>query len=581
MTSTEPTAVNPAAGLSAAESASLDTVVSGLAAGETRWAAMSLAARSALLLSVAAGVAAQAERWVGVAAQAKGLDPGSPLVGEEWISGPYVVLTNLAILQNSITALARGESPLRTTRFGRAPGGRITVPVLPGTPYEALLLHGFSAEAWLRPGVTEEEARSRAGLGQRHPSRTGGVGLVLGAGNITSIPPLDVLYELIAHNRVSVLKLNPVLDALSPVYTDAFAPLIEAGLLSIVSGGAAVGGYLAHHEGVSHVHITGSAATHDVVVFGPGAEGRARHAAGTPLLQKPITSELGGVAPIIVLPGKWSRRDLTFQAEHVATQRLHNGGYNCIAGQVVVLSRDWPQKADFLAALRAALAAAPARPPWYPGSNSRVRDALAAYPSAARLGPDGGRLLIEAGTEDPAALTGVEAFAPVLGVIELGGTGQAFLDAAVTAANEDFLGTLGANILGTPATIRRLGTGFTAALERLRYGTIAVNAWTGVGFLTAAAPWGAFPGHSLTDVQSGIGVVHNAFLLDDTERTIVRGPFRPFPRSAWHGEFALFPKPPWFVSARSAATTTRLLTEFVSRPSWWKTPAIFLAAFRA
>ncbi|MEB0222491.1 hypothetical protein, partial [Pseudomonas sp. AB12(2023)] len=87
----------------------------------------------------------------------------SPLVGEEWLSGPYVVLTNLATLQDSISALDRGESPLRATRFGRAPGGRITVPVLPGTPFEALLLHGFSAEAWLRPGVTEEEARSRAG----------------------------------------------------------------------------------------------------------------------------------------------------------------------------------------------------------------------------------------------------------------------------------------------------------------------------------------------------------------------------------------------------------------------------------
>jgi signal transduction histidine kinase/acyl-CoA reductase-like NAD-dependent aldehyde dehydrogenase len=583
MTSTEPTAVNerPADELPEAERVALDQVVADLAEGEIRWAATSLGARSALLREVALAVAAQAERWVAVAAQAKGLDPSSQLVGEEWLSGPYVTLTNLATLQNSLSALEHGESPLRNTRFGRAPGGRVTVPVLPGSPFEALLLHGFTAEAWLKPGVTEEEARSRAGLGQRHPSRTGGVGLVLGAGNITSIPPLDVLYELIAHNRVSVLKLNPVLDALRPVYTDAFAPLIEAGVLSIVSGGAAVGGYLAHHDGVAHVHITGSAATHDVVVFGRGAEGRARRAAGTPLLGKPITSELGGVAPIIVLPGTWSRRDLRFQAEHVATQRLHNGGYNCIAGQVVVLSSDWPQKAAFLAALREAVDAAPGRPPWYPGSDARVRDAADAYPAATHLGPGGGRLLIEAGTVDSAALTGIEAFAPVLGVIELPGTGQAFLDAAVTAANADFLGTLGANILGTPHTIRRLGAGFTAALERLRYGTIAVNAWTAVGFLTAAAPWGAFPGHSLSDVQSGIGVVHNALLLDDTERTVVRGPFRPFPRSVWHGEFALFPKPPWFVSARSAARTARLLTEFAARPSWGKAPAIFLSAFRA
>ena len=49
--------------------------------------------------------------------------------------------------------------------------------------------------------------------------------------------------------------------------------------------------------------------------------------------------------------------------------------------------------------------------------------------------------------------------------------------------------------------------------------------------------------------------MHNALLLDAPERTVVTGPFRPFPRSVAHGEFALFPKPPWFVTARSAATT--------------------------
>ena len=118
-------------------------------------------------------------------------------------------------------------------------------------------------------------------------------------------------------------------------------------------------------------------------------------------------------------------------------------------------------------------------------------------------------------------------------------------------------------------------------MAHLRYGTIAINAWTGVGFLSAAAPWGAFPGHTRDNVQSGIGVVHNALLLDDVERTVVRGPFRPFPRSIAHGEWALLPKPPWFVSARSGALTARLLTEFAARPSARKLPRILAAAFRA
>ncbi|TFC80738.1 aldehyde dehydrogenase family protein [Cryobacterium sp. TmT2-59] len=557
-----------------------DRMIAELAAGEQRWAQTTLPQRVALLAEVHAAVAAQAEAWATTASRIKGLDADSPLGGEEWISGPYPLLTAAATLQQSLTRISRGTSPLAGARFGRAPGGRVTVRVLPHTAHEALLLHGFTAEVWMPPGVTADTVRSRAGLAELHPERTGGIGLVLGAGNITSIPPLDVLYELVAHNRVVLLKLNPVLEAMLPVYQAALAPLIEHGVLRILTGDGILGGYLAHHPGIVHVHITGSAATHDVVVYGAGPAGAERRAGGSPLLAKPITSELGGVAPIIVLPGNWSRRDLRYQAEHVATQRLHNGGYNCIAGQVVVLSRDWAQKDAFLVELRAAIGRTPARPAWYPGSDGRVAKAAAAYPGAERLG-DGGRLLVVVGAGDPSAITATETFSPVLGVIELPGTGAEFLHAAVETVNRDFLGTLGANIIAEPRTIKSLGAGFREAVARLRYGTIAINTWTGLGFLTAAAPWGAYPGHTIDDVQSGIGIVHNALLIDSPERTVVSGPFRPFPHSVLHGEFALFPKPPWFVTSRSGAATGRLLSRFAAHPSWLRMPRVFASAFRA
>jgi acyl-CoA reductase-like NAD-dependent aldehyde dehydrogenase len=561
--------------------AELDALIIELTAGQLRWALTPLSERVDLLGAVHAAVAEQAENWARTASEIKGLDPASSLVGEEWISGPYPVLTATSTLAESVARISRGESPLARSRFGTAPGNRVTVRVLPHTAHEALLLHGFRAEVWMPPGVTADTVRAQAGLSELDPAQTQGIGLVLGAGNITSIPPLDVLYELIANNRVVLLKLNPVLSRMLPVYQAALAPLVRHGVLRVVTGDGVVGGYLAHHAGISHVHITGSGATHDTVVFGPGTAGAERKTAGTPLLTKPITSELGGVAPIIVLPGRWTRRDLRYQAEHVATQRLHNGGYNCIAGQVVVLSRDWPQKEAFLAELRFAIENAPARPAWYPGSAGRVAAATAAYPSAERLG-DGARLLVVVGEgDDPEPIRSTETFSPVLGVIELPGTGASFLDAAVETVNRDFLGTLGANIIAEPRTIRALGHRFRDAVARLRYGTIAINTWTGLGFLTAAAPWGAYPGHTLGDVQSGIGVVHNALLIDSPERTVVSGPFRPFPRSVAHGEFALFPKPPWFVSARSAATTGRLLSGFAARPSWLRMPRVFAAAFRA
>src|SRR4029079_2405337 len=130
-----------------------------------------------------------------------------------------------------------------------------------------------------------------------------------------SIPPLDVLYELYANNRVVALKLNPVTDPLLPVLRKAFSRLVAAGFLRILSGGADVGQYLVRHRLVDHVHMTGSAVTHDAIVFGDGERGAAREAAvrdGTagPLLDREITSELGGVSPVIVVPGRWTKADL-------------------------------------------------------------------------------------------------------------------------------------------------------------------------------------------------------------------------------------------------------------------------------
>ena len=552
----------------------IDTALAGLHRGEKVWAGTPLGRRRELLKSMHELVGRHAQAWVDAAVGLKCLPASSPLIGEEWISGPWALLTGLDTLAGSLAALENGTSPVDGYRMGTAPGDRVTVKVLPHTIYDRLLLNGFSAEVWLKPGVTADEVRRNAGMAERDPARTNGVGAVLGAGNITSIAPLDVLYELYAHNRVVALKLNPIMDAMLPVYRAVFAPLIDLGVLEIVTGAADVGGYLVRHDLVDHVHMTGSAVTHDAIVWGQGAEAARRKANNEPLLSTPITSELGGVSPVIVLPGTWSKADLKYQAEHVATMRLHNGGYNCIAGQVVVLSADWPQKDAFVAEIRAALRRAPTRKAYYPGSDSRVAGACDAYPDAENIG---GRVLVT-GAQDRTYLLQNESFAPVLGVIEL--PGADFLANAVRTANDEFVGTLGVNLIAHPRTIKHLGGRFEAAIAELRYGCVAVNTWTGLGFLTAGGSWGAFPGHTLDDVQSGIGVVHNALLLDDPERTVVRGPFRPSPRSLVNGEMAISPKPPWFVTNRTADGTGRALTALTAEPSALKLPGIFASALR-
>nr|WP_318247047.1 aldehyde dehydrogenase family protein [Microbacterium gallinarum] len=575
-------------------SAPLDAMIDDLQTGARTWSHLTLDQRTRLLGRVRDSVATVAEEWADVAATSKGLEPGHPLRGEEWLSGPYATLVALDAYRSTLSALAKGESPLRGVKTDAAPGGRLRAQVFPLSPIDGVLLSGYTGEVWFEPGVTEAQARRTAGLAQLTPTEPGGVGLVLGAGNVTSIPVLDVIYELMAHNRVTILKVNPTQDSVVPVFERALAPLIEPGFLRIVRGGGDVGAYLADHRGIAHVHITGATPTFDTIVWGPssgaGAAATARRRReDRPKLKKPITAELGGVSPIIIVPGEWSDADLRFQAEHVATMRLYNSGHNCIAGQLVLLSSDWPQREAFLDALRAAFDAAPARPVWYPRSDEKLAAAASDYPSATWRG-DGTRAFIEVGPGDDAtAVETTEYFAPVLGIVTLPGNGQEFVDRAVAHANDELAGTLGANVLIDPVTQAALGDGFERAMADLRYGTISINSWTAFGFLTPTLPWGGFPGATPQNVESGIGVVHNALLLDGIERAVTRGPFRPFPRSlqpkslsrSGGRAFSVLPKPPWFVTSRTGAAVSEGFTRFRMDGDYAKLSATLIKAFRA
>jgi len=94
-------------------------------------------------------------------------------------------------------------------------------------------------------------------------------------------------------------------------------------------------------------------------------------------------------------------------------------------------------------------------------------------------------------------------------------------------------GTLSCMVLIDEPTQRRYADAFDRAIERLRYGGIGINAWAGIIYALVSPTWGAFPGHPNTDIQSGSGVVHNAFLLDHPQKSVVRAPFRIKPTPAW------------------------------------------------
>jgi aldehyde dehydrogenase (NAD(P)+) len=317
---------------------------------------------------------------------------------------------------------------------------------------------------------------------------------------------------------------------------------------------------------VDEIHITGSDKTHDAIVFGTGPDAAERKKRNDPLLTKPITSELGNVSPTIVVPGPWSDADFRFQAEQICTQKLHNDGFNCVASQVLILPRDWDGTPKLLEAIDAVMREATDRPAYYPGAQMRCDQLSADHADVKRFGKSGdgftARTLVPADSATQDTTFSVEAFSSVLSVTTIAGGVETYLRDAVTFANDGLWGTLGANVVVHPRTMREHAGALDTAIAKLRFGCVAVNAWTGVGFLITDSSWGAYPGHTLSDVRSGIGVVHNSFLFDKAQKSVVYAPFAPFPRSLAGYGGALLPRPPWFITNKMAAKTARALVEY-------------------
>ena len=560
----------------------LDQALATLAEHKTVWARLPIKDKIQYLIEVRQATLGNAQRWADAETKAKQLHVGSPLVGAEaWLAGPYGLVAWLSASIETLTALDTGADLLEHVKLHRGVDGTLVARVLPFDRYDELLFHGITADVWMQEGVTEQNLRENMAAFYRREDPDGELALVLGAGNVSAIVPLDILDRMINCGEVVICKMNPVNEYLGPIFEDIFAQLMRDGYLAFVYGAGDVGAYLTRHDAVQVIHITGSANTHDLIVYGPGEEGQQRKAADDRVVDKPINSELGGVGATIVLPGPWTGADFAFQAEHVVTQKLHNAGHNCVASQVLVLPADWDGSSRMLDEIRRRLAASEPRVAYYPGTEERLSALQQAEPATQELGGDAKRLFVA--DVDPAVDHYgfcTEFFAPAMVTTSLPGDAGQFLQRAVEFCNDRLYGTLSVNLIVHPKTRRQLGADFDRAIAALRYGGIGINVWVGAAFLLPRAAWGAYPGHSYTDVQSGIGVVHNALMFDKPLKTVVSAPFHPFPRSLPGGENTLFPKPPWFLTNKTSESTARKLTEFAAAPSAAKLPALFTSALR-
>jgi acyl-CoA reductase-like NAD-dependent aldehyde dehydrogenase len=527
----------------------IDADVAALREGAQDWVATGLDERIGLLEELARTIVAAGDGWALAAAQAKGIRRDSPAMGEDWGSGVVATLRNVMLLAATLRDIrATGRPAPPAIRLGA--DGRTVVDVFPTEPLDRLLFLGFHAEVRLAEGVTPQQARERMGriYHEGHRSEPQ-VALVLGAGNVSSIGPMDALHQLFVEDRTVLLKLNPVNEHLEEHLAAALRPLVRAGLLRLVRGGADVGRYVTGHAGIDAVHLTGSDRTYEAIMFGTDDAAEDRRRRGTPVIDRPVTAELGNVTPVIVVPGPWTPAEIAFHGDNIASMLVQNAGFNCIAARVIVQHRSWSRREALNDAIRDSLRRAEPREAYYPGAYERWQRFVDAHPESEWFGASGdGRVPftfipdLDASRRDDIAFT-TEAFCGVFGEVALDAPRSVpeFLDRAVEFCNSTLWGTLSASIIVHPRTMAdpAARAAVERAIDRLDYGSVVINHWSAAPYAMVSPPWGAAPGSTPQDIQSGTGVVHNTYMLEDVQKTVVRGPFRtPIP-------------PPWFHTHRA------------------------------
>ena len=297
------------------------------------------------------------------------------------------------------------------------------------------------------------------------------------------------------------------------------------------------------------------------------------------------------MTPWIVVPGAYSKTALNFQAENIVASMTNNAAFNCVATRVIVTWKQWPERERFLKRIENTLARVPQRAAYYPGAEQRfeqysgltankaqqlLRKTANGGVSGSQTCP-GGMTTFVAGTnqadgtlpwtlirnvkpDEDSPLFASESFVCVCAEVPIDAASpEEFLRKATEFCNEKLWGTLAASITvpgrfkRKPATRQLLDE----CVDRLRYGVVAQNQWSGVVFALMSPPWGGHPSSSRQDIQSGTGWVHNSFMLTGIEKTVLEAPL------------IVLPKPVWLASHSAPESVAWSLCRLFQNPSLW------------
>jgi acyl-CoA reductase-like NAD-dependent aldehyde dehydrogenase len=551
----------------------IDTALAELTAHKAAWLAVSVQERIQILDEIARRLDGVAERWAVTSAEAKGYGAGHAVEGDEWAMFAGVP-RNILRLKQVLTDVMKTGRPQLPAGFATR-NGQLVAQTFPIQSLEKVVFAGYSAEVWLEPGVSEQEALASQAKIYRDARQTGKLALILGAGNVAMLVPCDITTKLFLENQVVLLKMNPVNDYLGPLIEEAYRPLIERGFLRLVYGGATEGAYLCKHKSVDVIHMTGSDKTYDAIMFGVGEEGEKNKQAQKSLLKKPVTAELGGVNPLIIVPGAWTDAELYEQAKQIAFWLAVNAGFNCLSPRVIITHKQWELREKFLNAIEDTLGEYSVRKAYYPNAQRFHDEFLKVHKNAKQIGTASADELpwtfipnLDSKKKKDIAFRS-EAFCGLFAETALDAKDASeFISKAVTFANETLWGNLTAYILISDKS--EADAEIKSALEQgiadLKYGTVCVNHYAGLAYVFMSAPWGAYPGNTPDDVQSGIGSVNNLFMLEKVQKGVYRAPFHKQSDNTTH--------------TPSYVASTKAIAKLFGKPTWMNFIRLILASMK-
>lgn len=540
------------------------------------WVALGIPERIDILEDMIQGFMNVADRWVAQCLEAKSV-AGNPIAeAEEWVLLAMVVRA-LRLLRQSLIDIQKHGRPCIAGRVIQRPDGQVVARVFPRNRVEGILFRGVTGEVWMEPGVTVEETISSQALSYHDKDHAGKVALVLGAGNASALPVVDVLHKLFVEDQVVVLKPNPVNEYLGPLIEEAFRALTNRSFFRVVYGDVEQGSYLCSNTTIQEIHLTGSDKTFEEITFGRGLEGERRKAERRPLINKRFTCELGNVSPVIIVPGPWDDDDVQEQAKHLATWLVVNAGFGCLTPRVIIQYEAWAKRDGLVQAIGDMLATVPTRSAYYPGAKERYAAFIAAHPEALQFGDASGddlpwTLIPQL---DPEKTDDIcfkrEAFCSLFAETGLQASSvPEYINRAVEFANNTLWGTLNATLIVHPASLADplISVSLDQAIAELRYGTVLVNLLAFYSPYFMVTPWGGFPGTDIYDIQSGIGKAYNMLMFERPQKSVVRAPFHK-------------PIEPLTVASKRPHAFAKKLAAFEASPALSKVPGLLWSAVRS